>query len=365
MSSHKKVTLRVKTTRAEHRGAGDYSTPAGAARRCCGAGHSKHSRLVNVGSQAEESDKKLTRLREQQAEAETALDRRGRELELLRRATHNKAPYLLYCTVTSATRPAAIPIVIPAGSVGGATVLHRVAVAFAALLLVLRHSCAILLEVPTAVILGEVLLFHLLVCHWDICGNGRPKRNRTGVEWCLVRGGRRSGRAAAAVAGSEPPSQSRALASGGGPTPGRRTSRQATLANHSQPFKRAACACANMDALGVLAKIIDWCRSVFSSASRSASCFSTGPLLTGEVREEPGAERFGDRFRGVTGAECPMCLRVVAGDADAERTVRGVVGGLYVSAVRLGRSRDALPFQVFLPWDAPDTEGRRDEGLVD
>lgn len=37
--------------------AGDYSTPAGAARRCCGAGHSKHSRLVNVGSQAEGSCK--------------------------------------------------------------------------------------------------------------------------------------------------------------------------------------------------------------------------------------------------------------------------------------------------------------------
>ena len=85
----------------------------------------------------------------------------------------------------------------------------------------------------------------------------------------------------------------------------------------------------------------------------------------GEVREEPGAERFGDRFRGVTGAECPRCRLVAAGDADAERTVRGVTGGLYVSTVRLGRSRDTLPFQVFLPWDSPEIEGRRDEGRVD
>lgn len=69
-------------------------------------------------------------------------------------------------------------------------------------------------------------------------------------------------------------------------------------------------------------------RSVFSSASRSASCFKTGPLLTGDVIEEFGAERFGERLSGVTGAECPKCRRVVAGDADAERTVLGVVGGL-------------------------------------
>lgn len=106
-------------------------------------------------------------------------------------------------------------------------------------------------------------------------------------------------------------------------------------------------------------------KSVFSSASRSANCFRTGPLLTGDVREELGAERFGERLSGVTGAECPRCRRVVAGDADADRTVRGVAGGLYVSAVRLGRSRDALPFQVFLPWGPPEPEGRRDDGRMD
>lgn len=68
-------------------------------------------------------------------------------------------------------------------------------------------------------------------------------------------------------------------------------------------------------------------RRVFSSGSRSASCLSTGPLVVGDARVDPGAERFGDRFKGVAGAECPKCRRVVAGDADAERTVRGV-GGL-------------------------------------
>lgn len=67
---------------------------------------------------------------------------------------------------------------------------------------------------------------------------------------------------------------------------------------------------------------------VFSSGSKSASCCSKGPPLVGDVKVEPGADRFGERFTGVTGAEWPKCRLVVAGEAEAERTVRGVVGGL-------------------------------------
>lgn len=36
-----------------------------------------------------------------------------------------------------------------------------------------------------------------------------------------------------------------------------------------------------------------------------------------------------------------------------------------MSAVRVGRSRDALPFQVFLPSGLPELEGRREDGLKD
>lgn len=57
---------------------------------------------------------------------------------------------------------------------------------------------------------------------------------------------------------------------------------------------------------------------------------------------------------------------MVAGEAEAERTVRGVVGGLYVSEVILGLSREALPFHVFFAEMALELpEGRLPDGRRD
>lgn len=69
-------------------------------------------------------------------------------------------------------------------------------------------------------------------------------------------------------------------------------------------------------------------KRVFSSGSKSASCCRSGPPPVGDVRVDAGADRLGERFSGVAGAEWPTWRRVVAGEAEAERTVLGVVGGL-------------------------------------
>lgn len=60
----------------------------------------------------------------------------------------------------------ALPVVVAAGGVRGAAVLHLAGLALPAALLALRRPGPVLLEVASAVVLGEVLLFHLLVGHF-------------------------------------------------------------------------------------------------------------------------------------------------------------------------------------------------------
>lgn len=77
-------------------------------------------------------------------------------------------------------RGATVPVIVAARGIGGAAVLHLAGLALPAALLALCRPGPVLLEVASAVVLGEVLLFHLLVGHFAYsvfsAGRGRTKK---------------------------------------------------------------------------------------------------------------------------------------------------------------------------------------------